>query len=381
MTLFLTQRLSKAKQYASVVAIVVLVAVLCYLGNGIIWYRVVALVLMVTVSLIAMFFSIYPVLLSALLSALIWDYFFIPPYFTLQVSNTEDLLMLLLYFVIASVNAVLTYKLRQIEKIEREQEEKANTIKLYNNLLNSLSHELKTPIATLIGASDNLLENNSQLGDESKQKLYLEISKAAFRLDRQVENLLNMSRLDSGNVLLKRDWCDVHELIHSVLNQMEDGLKGRDVKLNFKEGLPLFKLDFVLMQEVLRNLLSNVIAYTPEGTGIIIDVEYTSASSGHFISNAAQLEAHLDAVHNCLILKISDFGNGFPEEERLQVFEKFYRLKNTKSGGTGLGLSIAKGFVEAHKGQIYLTNIPSGGARFTIEIPTETSFLSYQKNE
>lgn len=98
-----------------------------------------------------------------------------------------------MYFVIAMVHAVLTYKIRQIQKEARKKEEKANTLKLYNTLLNSLSHELRTPISTIIGASDNLLMNASRLTEENKLSLVSEISLASLRLNQQVENLLNMS--------------------------------------------------------------------------------------------------------------------------------------------------------------------------------------------
>ena len=381
MSILLSKHISKAKQYLYVLAIVCSVSALCFVLTGENWYRVVALVLLVTVSLIAMFFDIFPVLLAALLSALIWDYFFIPPHFTLQVNNAEDLLMLFMYFVIASLNAVLTFKLRQIEKVEREKEEKANTIRLYTNLLNSLSHELKTPIATIIGATDNLMSDESKISSENKKNLLSEISLASLRLNQQVENLLNMSRLDSGQVQLKKDWCDVNELVYSVENQLEEKLKSHQLKITFKENLPLFKLDFALMQEVLRNILNNAVNYTPENSVISIHADYTSEISGHFTASYDTMESHPNKVSNRLILEISDSGLGFPEDEKQKVFDKFYRLKNTKTGGTGLGLSIAKGFVEAHKGQIYLANIPAGGARFTIEIPAETSFLNYVKNE
>jgi len=140
-----SKRINKPRQILLATLIVVIVATICYFLTGIAGYRVIALILLMVVSLIAMFFDILPVLLAAVLSALIWDYFFIPPRFTFRIGNAEDSLLLLMYIVIAMVNAVLTYKIRQVEKEARLKEEKANAIKLYNILLNSLSHELKTP--------------------------------------------------------------------------------------------------------------------------------------------------------------------------------------------------------------------------------------------
>jgi len=215
---FLFQKYSLTRQYFISISCILLVATGCYFISDLVGYRVVALILLVTVSLIAMFFDILPVLLTALLSALIWDYFFLLPRYNLRVGNTEDRILLSMYFVIALVNAVLTYKIRQIEKIARQKEEKAKTLKLYNTLLNSLSHEFRTPIATIIGATDNLLEHPGRLSGDDSKKLLTEISIASLRLNRHVENLLNMSRLESGIIQPKKDWHDVHEMILSILS-------------------------------------------------------------------------------------------------------------------------------------------------------------------
>ena len=152
-------------------------------------YKTVALVLLMTVSVIAILFEIFPVLLAAVLSAVIWNYFFIPPLFTFDIGNTEDLLMFLLYFVIALVNAVLTIKIREAEKKARDKEEKEKELKLYNTLLNSLSHELRTPIATILGSVDMLKESRDKLSVDNQNELLNEIGIAGNRLNRQVENI------------------------------------------------------------------------------------------------------------------------------------------------------------------------------------------------
>jgi two-component system, OmpR family, sensor histidine kinase KdpD len=361
---FIANKTSKTNQYLIVVVLVCSISVICYVLSSFIGYKVAAFVLFVTVSVIAMLFDIYPVLLSALLSALIWDFFFIPPRFAFHIHSTEDFIMLLMYFVIASVSAVLTYKIRQIAKVARKEEEKANTVKLYNILLNSLSHELRTPISTIIGAADNLLNDKNKISEENKRKLISEISQASLRLNKQVENILNMSRLESGFIQSKKDWCDVHELIYSVINQLDDVLENHKVNVLLPENLPLFKLDFGLMQQVLNNLISNAAVYTPDGSAISITAKAVKKNQSESLE-----------------ISIEDNGNGFPENEIEKVFEKFYRLKDSKTGGTGLGLSIVRGFVEAHNGKVTLLNIPAGGAKFTIEIPSETSYLNSQKNE
>src|SRR5215831_6353935 len=186
------------KQYFYCVMMVLVMAGVCFGLSGLVGYRVVAFILLVTVSILAITFDILPVLVGAALSAFIWNFFFIPPKFTIHVSTTEDTILLIMYFVIAMINAVLTYRIRRVEKISRIREERANSVKLYNTILNSLSHELRTPLAAIISATDNL-QTNPYLIPRDREQLIAEISKASLRLNQQVENLLNISRLESGH--------------------------------------------------------------------------------------------------------------------------------------------------------------------------------------
>lgn len=342
------------KQYVYSASLVLLVAALCYALTPYMGYRVSALILLVTVSLIAVSFEIFPVLLAAVLSALIWDFFFIPPHFTIHVASTEDSILLIMYFIIAMVNAVLTYKIRQIEKLARQRTEKANAVKLYNTLFNSLSHELKTPIAAIIGATDNLQTDNEYLTAENKQQLISEIAKASFRLNRQVENLLNMSRIESGFLQPKKDWCDVSELIYEVLRRVEEEKTTQQTELRIQPDLPLIKTDKGMLEQVLYNLLMNAVRYTGVNSRITVSAAYR---------------------HQGLQLMVEDNGPGFPEDEMAFVFQKFYRLKEATGSGTGMGLSIVKGFTEALGGTVQLQNRTEGGARFFIHIPSGYSTL------
>jgi two-component system sensor histidine kinase KdpD len=318
-----------------------------------------------------MVFEFIPVFIAAILSAATWDYFFIPPHFTLTVGSTEDSILLLMYFIIALVNASLTYKIRVAQRLDRDRLEKAKTIYFYNALLNSLSHELRTPIATIIGASDSLLLNPSLISEQNRNQLLQEISTASVRLNEQVENLLNISRLESGIIKPKTDWCDINELVFSALKPFHSAR--HKIHVHIPENFPLFKLDFVLMENVLHNLISNAITYTPENSVITIEVNSTR--------EIKRSNSILETLVDKLIITLTDNGPGFPKDEIQKVFEKFYRLKNAKSGGTGLGLSIVKGFIEAHGGTITLENITSGGSRFRIEIPTQSSEISLIENE
>lgn len=346
-------------QYAVSIFTVLGIAFLCFITSAFLGHTTVALILLVMVSLLAIVFDIWPVLIAAVLSALILNFFFIPPRFTFHIHATADVLMFLMYLLVAMVNAVLTNKIKIQEKKAREKEDREKTIKLYTTLLNSLSHELKTPIATILGASETLKDTNTTLSPDLQSSLLDEIEKAGNRLNRQVENLLNMSRLESGMLTIKKDWCDMSELIYMVIQKLDPESQKR---ISYSPGvnLPLFKLDVGLMEQVIYNIVYNAIQYTPQGSPIDVRVQHED--------------------ENCLIY-IADHGNGFPEQERPFIFDKFYRLPQSKTGGTGLGLSIAKGFVEAHGGTISVENQKEGGAQFTITIPTETSFLNYIKHE
>ena len=351
---WMTRRVSKREQYLLSFLFILFVSGICFGIAPFLGHRVIALILLVAVSLVAVSFDILPVMLSAVLSAFIWNYFFIPPRFTFHVSTQEDVILLTMYFVIAFVNAILTFKIRQIEKAAQKKEEKANTLKLYDTLLHSLSHELRTPIATIIAATDNLQSNNEKLTKESKEQLVSEIARASFRLDQQVENLLNMSRLESGFINLKKDWCDVNDVIYSAVKKIEEYNVAQKISINVNPNIPLIKTDKLMVEQIISNLLHNACLYTRENSKISISV-----------TNYADI----------LQIIVEDNGEGFPRDELENVFDKFYRLKNSKAGGTGLGLSIVKGFTDVLKGRVTLKNVPTGGARFTVEIPCEVSSL------
>lgn len=334
-------------------------------------YKIIGYLLLVLVSILAIFLEIKPVLLGAILSALVLDFLFIKPYYTLHIDNAQDALLLLLFFIISLINAVLTYKIKRMQKVIHIKEAKANTMKLYNTLLDSLSHELRTPIATIIGSIDTLQQKNVNLSNDSKDNLLDEIEKASIKLNYQVENLLNMSRLESGYIQPKLDWCDVKEIIYNVSNRLSEELIQHKLIISTEENLPLFKLDYGLMEQILYNLIYNASQYTPKGAKIQIDVK-------HEID--ADYDSHMDVIKKCIIT-ITDDGYGFPEAEMDKAFDKFYRLQNSKTGGTGLGLSIVKGFVEVQNGTIKLSNAEDGGAVFEMVFAVDSLPINTVENE
>jgi len=348
---YLFNTLDKPRQYLLSIGIVLMMAAICFGLSEFIGYRVAALLLLFTVSLLAITFDILPVLLCAVLSAFIWDFFFIPPRFTIHAETTEDNILLIMYFIIAMISGVLTYKIRQVEKIARLKEERANSVKLYNTILNSLSHELRTPIAAIIGATDNL-RTNPYLTQENREQLLLEISKASLRLNQQVENLLNISRLQSGHIQPKYDWCDVEELIYQVAQTVEENNANRKINISVRAGLPLCSLDKGMLEQIIYNLLNNAAIHTPQNCRI--DISAT---------------CHTDLLQ----LIIEDGGQGFKDINPKDVFHKFSRDNHTRTAGSGLGLSIVKGFTDALNGSVSFEKSNFGGAKFILSIPVKTT--------
>lgn len=353
MNKFLFNTIGRRKQYLYSISIIIVVSAVCFGLSGYIGYRVAALILLFTVSLLAITFDILPVLISATLSALIWDFFFIPPRFTIHVNTTEDSILLVMYFVIAMINGVLTFKIRQIEKAFRLKEERANSVKLYNTILNSLSHELRTPIAAIIGATDNL-QTNLNLTRENRDQLINEISRASLRLNQQVENLLNISRLESGHIKPKNDWCDIVELVYELVKRVEENNPGRKISISINQDIPLCSLDKGMLEQIIYNLLNNAAIHTEPNCRIDISVA-----------------CHADLLK----FAIEDNGNGFTDVDIKKIFDKFSRSKNPETPGSGLGLSIVKGFTEALGGLVELQRTNSPGSRFVITIPVKTAYL------
>ena len=306
----------------------------------------VALVYLLAVVLLALFLSRGPIILGATLTAFAWGYLDAPPRYTFHISSFYDKMMLATYFVVALTIGQLTSQLRA----QREAEIKAKLLgeseRLSRTLLNSVSHELRTPIAAIISAASGL-RSSGQLS-VTQQKLASEIESASSRLNRVVQSLLSAARLQAGQIRPKLDWCDVSDLVRVTLGEVANLTVAHPVQVKVATGLPLVKLDFVLTEQALANLLVNAAMHTPPGTVI-------------------EVGARLDSA--MLILEVSDRGPGVPLEELPNLFDLFHRAPGAKPGGTGLGLAIVKGFVEAQGGRAEAANRADGGATFKLIMP------------
>ena len=169
-------------------------------------------------------------------------------------------------------------------------------------------------------------------------------------MNRLIENLLDMTRLESGLIKPKLDWCDVNDLIGAAVRKLGKELTGHELLVDVAPDAELVRADYALMEQVLTNLLLNASLYTPAGSQIRV----ACAQDGREF-----------------VLTVADNGPGLPVGSEEKVFGKFFRVPGTNTGGTGLGLSIAKGFVEAHKGTITAERRKEGGTQFTIRLPLE----------
>lgn len=225
------------------------------------------------------------------------------------------------------------------------------TEKLQSALLNSISHDLRTPLVSITGALSSLEEVGPALDEDVSRSLIETAREEADRLNRLVGNLLDITRLEAGPIQLRREACDIQELVGSALEQIGARLKDRQVKVDIPEQLAPVPLDFVLFSRVLVNIIDNALKYSPPDKPI---------------------EVHAHETKQGLEIKIADHGEGIPQEDLERIFDKFYRVQRPDNvSGTGLGLSISKGIVEAHGGSIMAENRRGGGSVFTVCVPLE----------
>jgi two-component system sensor histidine kinase KdpD len=228
---------------------------------------------------------------------------------------------------------------------------KIESERLRNSLLSALSHDLRTPLTSLVGLADSLTRTKPALSAEQLD-MATAIRDQAFRVSALANNLLDMARLEAGEVKLNRQWQLLEEVIGSALKAREEQLAGHHVEVSLPTDFPLLDFDAVLLERVLCNILENAAKYTPLGSTIRIEAARKSDEA---------------------LISITDNGPGLPPGAEKAVFEKFMRgQKESKIPGVGLGLAICRSIVEAHQGRIWAENVPTGGARFVFTLPLGT---------
>ena len=241
--------------------------------------------------------------------------------------------------------AIEQFRLRR-EATEAEILRRSDELK--TALLRAVSHDLRTPLASVMAASESLIHGTTWSEDD-RQRLAEAINTESRRLDRIVGNLLDLSRIEGGSLRPQKDWYDLGALVDDVLGRLRPALATHPIRLSLPDALPPIELDYIEIDQVLTNLIENAARYSPQG---------------------APIEVTVTAAESDVRVSVGDRGPGIPPESLAQVFEPFFRLPTRKpqSTGTGLGLSVARGLVQAHGGRIWATNRPDGGACFAFTL-------------
>src|SRR5499433_255750 len=247
-----------------------------------------------------------------------------------------------------SNQTALAIERAQLADEAQQNQVRMETERLRNSLLSSVSHDLRTPLATITGAATTILENGAKLDPKTRQDLLESVREEAERLNRLVQNLLEMTRLESGALQLRKEWHPLEEVIGAALSRLGKQLADRRVETRVPPDLPLVPIDDVLVEQVLVNLLDNALKYTPPGSPIKIIAT---------------------ATDQAITVEVADRGPGLPAGEEEKVFEKFYQGDSAGGRGAGLGLAISRGVVKAHGGRIWAQNLPEGGVAFLFTLP------------
>ena len=300
-------------------------------------------------------------ILTAFLGMIAFNFAFTFPYFALNFSIPENFLSALIMIVISLMTSALTTKLKKWQELKAEGEHE----KMRANLLRAVSHDLRTPLTTIYGSSSAIIDNYESLSDESKKKMIAGIKDDSQWLIGMVENLLSITRIDSGKVKLIKSPTVLEELVDSVILKFKKRYADIAVDIDIPDDVVIIPMDALLIQQVIINILENAVHHASGMTKLALRVYLEGA----------------DAV-----FEISDNGCGIEKDRLDKIFTGFYneqdRTSDTKRRNAGIGLSVCATIIKAHGGNIYAENAASGGAvfRFTLRV-AEPDDNSYEENE
>jgi two-component system sensor histidine kinase KdpD len=289
--------------------------------------------------------------LASVLGVATFDFVFVEPFYTFAVADQQYVLTFAVMLLTALVISTLTDRMRRQSELARQAWERVEAEFLRNTLLSGVSHDLRTPLAAITGAAGALRHAGDRIDPGTRAELLESIASESMRMERLVSNLLEMTRLESGGLVLRREWQPFEEVVGTTLGHLEHRLGDRAVDVNVAADLPLVFIDPVALEHVLTNLIENVLDHTPPATPIEISAR---------------------AAGDQLVAEVADRGPGLPAGAEGRVFDKFFRAHSDVSGsrpGIGLGLAIARGIVEAHGGQIVARNRDGGGAALRFTLP------------
>jgi two-component system, OmpR family, sensor histidine kinase KdpD len=308
----------------------------------------IALVYLLGVVLVALRWRRGPVVAASILAIAAYNFFFVPPSGTFHVDDPQYLLTFAMMLAVGLIVSWLTDTARRRAQAQAELAIQAETERIRNALLSSISHDLRTPLAVISGASSSLAEGGERMTAEERSALAQSIFRESQGMSELVAKVLQMTRLESGGLTLERDWCSIGEIAASVLRRLKPRLADHMVMVDLPADLPLARLDGALIEQALANLLENAARHTPPRTLI-------------------RLRAQVDGGE--MVVSVEDFGPGLPEGSLERLFDKFHPGRR---GGVGLGLAICRAVIALHGGRIWAERLPGVGTAFRFSLPLES---------
>jgi two-component system, OmpR family, sensor histidine kinase KdpD len=311
----------------------------------------IAMVYLLAVGVIALRFGRGAAILSSVLCVAAFDFMFVPPQGSFIVDDVQYLLTFAIMLAVGLViSGLMESRRRQIEARAALALE-AETERIRSMLLASISHDLRTPLAVMTGASSSLAHGGERLPPEERAALAQSINSQARDMSEQVAKILEMTRLETGAIKLERDWAAIPEIAGTVLTRLSDRLAGRQLLVDIPADLPLVRVDATLIDQALANLVENAARHTPAGTLVRLRVQHQG---------------------NELVVSVEDFGFGIDDRDIERVFSKFHRGPTEgPGGGVGLGLAICRAIVRLHQGKAWAERLVGGGMAFRFTLPVE----------
>lgn len=309
----------------------------------------VAMIYLLAVVVVALRFSRGAAILVSILSVAAFDFVFVAPHGTLTVHDAQYLLTFAIIVGIALLISHLTQNVREQAAAGARLTIEAETERVRSALLASISHDLRTPLAVMAGASSTLAERGESMSSDERLALARSVFNQCREMSERVAKVLQMTRLEGGAIELQRDWASITEVVASVVRQLQEQLAGHKVVLDVPGDLPLVRLDAALVEQALANLLENAAKHTPAGTLIRVSAQVRGRE---------------------LVVSIEDFGGGLAGADLERVFSKFQHGGIPGSGGMGLGLAICRAIVALHQGRAWAEPL-AGGTAFRFSLPIE----------
>ena len=311
----------------------------------------IAMVYLLAVVVIALRFSRGAAVTSAVLCVLAFDFAFVPPQLTLTVDDAQYLLTFAIMLAVALTISYLMERGRQQIDLQARLAVEAQTERIRSTLLASISHDLRTPLAVIAGASSSLLQAGDRMSRTERDALALSIYQQSRATAEQVNKVLQMTRLEASAMELELEWVSIDELAGAVLSRFAELSSAHPVTRSLPAELPLVRVDAALIDQALSNLIENAIRHTPAGTPIHVKAELAD----QFIR-----------------VSVEDHGAGLSQDETEQIFAKFHRGTASAHGGVGLGLAILRAIIRLHGGQAWAERLPGGGSAFRFTLPVVT---------